>query len=142
MTCCGGSRRASLAQLQMRIRIRHAARKLSVTQAADAALSDSPTMGKAPKVPHLILPTANNTAAQFHRVSTKAAARAGIEQLAAVLQSEAAEQPAAFQIPAWRESSDVAGPEGDMKPCSTCGRTFNAQALLIHERVCAKVSNL
>ncbi len=139
---CQCSRRASLVQLQMQVRSRHAARRSSILQsadmAADMAQPDALSPNASPaKVPHLHLTHPNEVRQRSQQPSVlpqKARAKgkaAGAQKV---------EQPSNFSIPAWRDGDTGSPPAAtDLTPCSTCGRTFNAQALAIHERICVKV---
>ncbi len=95
----------------------------------------------APQIPRLNLPTSKNMG-QLVPVSSapleKALAKANTA--APAWQGAAEQQPSNYQIAAWR-SGDAAikYSTDDLQPCSKCGRTFNAQALAVHERVCLKV---
>ncbi|CAL8460706.1 g237 [Coccomyxa elongata] len=135
-------RRASLVHLQMRIRSRHAARRPSLPDPADMAEPGNfGPEATAPQVPCLNLPTSNNMGQPVPVSSApleKALAKANAA--APAWQGAAEQQPSNYQIAAWR-SGDAAfnGSTDDLQPCSKCGRTFNAQALAVHERVCLKV---
>ncbi len=139
-----GIRRASLVHLQMRIKSRHAARRPSLPDPADMAdPGNFRPEATAPQIPRLNLPTSANKG-QSAPVSSAPLVKTAAKGNAAVpaQQGLADQQSSSFQIAAWR-SGDAAtiGSTDDLQPCSTCGRTFLAQALAVHERVCLKVSS-
>lgn len=93
----------------------------------------------APKVPLLHLPAPAEAGLKIQRPSGRLQKKGAKGNAAGV---NMAEGPSAFSIPAWRDENLQSPPPlaTDLKPCSTCGRTFNAQALAIHARICTKVA--
>ena len=127
----------------MRIRSRHAARRPSLPDPADMAdPGNFRPEATAPQVPRLNLPTSANKGQSAPVSSATPVKTAKGNAAAPAWQGAAEQQSSSFQIAAWR-SGDVAtnGSTDDLQPCSTCGRTFLAQALAVHERVCLKVSS-